>query len=639
MAQIANGQPWARRLAELYESGISQVFALHFNTADYVGNSPLMLREYLSRVTFQKRDVVVIYNPAVGITFAEPEMRRKFDELVGLGGKPDQAVLALAKLTGTPTADTGSNPRPLPRKPEEALSLLTTLLRSSEAQTAVIIEYTESVVPAGDYATMSVADRVTVVTLLEWARDPAIIRAGGVVTLITRNLADLHESLRAVGSRIEAIAIPLPDYEERIAYIQYYLETNEAHRREMIAAEAEAQTETIMGGRPADEDEEGQAEFARLIKQATQKLKTALEGALRLEMPVEVLAKQTAGLARIHIEDILLRAIYKGGLVSTELVSERKQSIIRTEYADVLEVLEPAFGFDAIGGHEMLKTFLRENVIRALKEGDAEVAPLGILLMGPPGTGKTALVIALARESGFNAVNLNLGRILGQYVGNSERNMERVLQAIEALAPVLVFTDEMEQKFQRSTGSDGGSRVGGNLFSRLMEFLADERHRGRIIWLAATNRPDLLDAALRRPGRFDVKAPLLIPTAEEWPDVMRALFIQTGITATLAIEELVPRLNGWTGAEAKTMLFKARQIARRNGRREVTQADVSCAMEVIIPSTSDIELMTALALANCSDLELLPDWAKAQARDRNKLSSVIDKTKSGEPSRRGRREL
>ena len=111
---IGNGQPWSRRLATMYQSGMADVFILHFNVSDYVGDSGLTLGEYCDQVLFRKRDVVVHFNTAEGITFARPGMRAIFDRAVGLDGEPDEALAALAALTGG-SAPTRRRRLPCPR--------------------------------------------------------------------------------------------------------------------------------------------------------------------------------------------------------------------------------------------------------------------------------------------------------------------------------------------------------------------------------------------------------------------------------------------------------------------------------------------------------------------------------------------
>jgi hypothetical protein len=122
-------------------------------------------------------------------------------------------------------------------------------------------------------------------------------------------------------------------------------------------------------------------------------------------------------------------------------------------------------------------------------------------MTGPAGTGKTAMAEAVAKEAGINCVILNPARIFGKYVGDTERNLDRALYAILAMAPVLVFIDEIDQSVSR--GASGDSGVSNRFFKRLMEFMSDTSHRGKVVFLAASNRPDLMDPALRRPGRFD----------------------------------------------------------------------------------------------------------------------------------------
>ena len=182
---------------------------------------------------------------------------------------------------------------------------------------------------------------------------------------------------------------------------------------------------------------------------------------------------------------------------------------------------------------------------------------MGVLMTGPAGTGKSAVAQAVAKESGVNAVSLNLARILGQYVGNSERNLEKALRAIKSLAPTIVFIDEIDQSVSR--GGSGDSGVSSRIFKRLLEFMSDTGNRGQVVFLAATNRPDLMDAALRRPGRFDKKIPFLIPDAEERLaifQVMAAKYEMAGKPSAAAIDST----EGWTGAEIEAAVVKAAEL-------------------------------------------------------------------------------
>ncbi|MFQ5614730.1 MAG: AAA family ATPase, partial [Anaerolineae bacterium] len=123
---------------------------------------------------------------------------------------------------------------------------------------------------------------------------------------------------------------------------------------------------------------------------------------------METVANATAGLSLLHVEDILLRAEATGSLTH-DLIWERKRDIIRTEFGDVLEIIEPRFGFDDIGGLQHVKDFFTRSVVRPLREGRKGRVPMGVLMSGPAGTGKSIVAEAVAKEAGVNAVHLRIG--------------------------------------------------------------------------------------------------------------------------------------------------------------------------------------------------------------------------------------
>jgi hypothetical protein len=183
--------------------------------------------------------------------------------------------------------------------------LLERLLRA-EARVAVILDYAETLLPAADLATMCEADRAALIMVQRWGRDAEIAAAGNLVILTTSTLADLHPVLRAASARIEAIEVPLPDLTARLAYCR------------QLAAES------------------GEGEVPRW------------------ELDPQALAVATAGLGLIHIQDIALRAQQEGTL-SRALVRERKAEIVASEFGEVLEIREPRFGLEAIGGLDHVK--------------------------------------------------------------------------------------------------------------------------------------------------------------------------------------------------------------------------------------------------------------------------------------------
>jgi AAA+ superfamily predicted ATPase len=569
--------PWVQELLDKYSSGVAHAFILHFNAFDYVvpGVSP---KSYLAKL-MAGRQIVAFYNRSEGITFALPAMREKFMELLGLGEPQDAALAALQSIQG-------AMPEDLPRSPGAALPLLERLLKLGDPEeklAAVVVDFAESILPAADIATMSAEDRTNLITVQRWGRDPDIVRSGNPVFLVTENLADLHASIRAASSKFEAIEIPLPDRDARLAFIEYYA-----------------------GTKPQ---------------------------AFEWKLSKEELANATAGLSLIHIEDIFLRAEQEGKL-TWELVRERKEDIIASEFGEVLEIMEPRFGWEMVGGLQHVKDFFTRSVIKPMREGRTSRVPMGVLMTGPSGTGKSVVAEAVAKESGINFVILNLARILGMYVGTSERNLEKALRCIESLSPCGVFIDEVDQSVQRGTAGDSG--VSNRIFKRLLEFMSDTGHRGQVIFLAASNRPDLMDAALRRPGRFDKKIPFLVPDEVEREAIFKVMLRKYGLGQVGSIPAFcITATEGWTGAEIEAAVVKAVEVAED---RDVSPHEaLAYAVQAISPSTADIEYMSLLAIQEVNDRDLLPPKYRQMLDDRQALQTKLQETRP--EAARGRREL
>jgi len=580
----SNGIPtWAKTWQRLYTSQVAHAFIFHFNVRD-VTLSGMRLPAYLTRVLSGSQtsdgqplmDIIVTYDRANGLTFPLESMRKTFTDVLGLG-QTDSAssdpMLALLGNQGQQSEDE------LPRRPGQVLPLLNTLLHETSVRSTVIINHPETLAPNADAAMLSPEDRESLITLSGWGSDPTLAAAGQCVILITETLGSLNPALVAASNRYESIIVDLPNLDGRWAYIAKL-----------------AQSE----------------EFEGIIWDVDQNR----------------LAQGTAGLGLVHIRDIILRARQTGTL-TWDLVKERKDSIIASEFADVLEMIEPSYGWERIGGLEHVKSFFARSVINPIRNGRYNRVPMGVLMTGPAGTGKSAVAVAVAKEAGVNAVSLNMSRILGQYVGNSERNLEKAIQAISSLSPTIVFIDEIDQTVSRSEGGDSG--VGSRIFKRLLEFMSDTQHRGKVVFLAATNRPDLMDAALRRPGRFDKKIPFLVPDATERESIIRVMARIYGLGELEEVpESLLSASDGWTGAEIEAAAIKAVELVEDEG---MTQFEaLTAAFNRLSPSTSDIEFMTLIAIKECNDTDLLPARYRKLLSDRNSLDKAIAGSKQGQRS-------
>ncbi|HEU5375560.1 MAG TPA: ATP-binding protein [Ktedonobacteraceae bacterium] len=589
---VRNGQPeWASELTIKYQSNISHAFLLHGNVQDYVaGLAGQTLKGYLTD-SFRARDLVVSWDRANGFTLPTQKMRQKFIEIAGIpvpnqpgaAQPPARSLASGLNRAATPAgADLAAILGKI-RSPSDALDALSQVLHwrppnwkpakdgAEEVEPfriAVILDYAESVAPATDAAAAE-NDRTALVTLSSWGRDRQINNYGHILVQIVNELSDMNERLRRSSARWEHIEIPFPTVEERAAFVQSLLDGDE----EMRLA-----------------DHLSTMEMARLC----------------------------TGLRYIDLEDILLRASFQGQAVDQRLIKRRKDEIVASEFAEVLRVVDVDWGFERLGGLEEVKRDLLETVVAPMRSGEVRVVPQGILLMGPAGTGKTQIAKALAGESKVTFVSLDLSKIFSKWVGATERSLERALEAIIAWRPCIVFIDEIDQAVGR--GESGDSGVSNRVFKRLMEVMSDTSLRGHVLWVAATNRPDLLDAALLRPGRLDKKIPILAPNAIEraailsvltqagFPDAKAKDFPGTDEYATLA-----GMMVDYTGAEIEGIVGKAVQLRARNRQLSIADA-LRQAFEKIIPTTQNITLMTRLALLHCNDLDLVPEEHRDLAR-------------------------
>ena len=190
-----------------------------------------------------------------------------------------------------------------------------------------------------------------------------------------------------------------------------------------------------------------------------------------------------------------------------------KKEMIERECQGLLEFLESPFTLDHVAGLDAVKAWLREDT-QLLRRGALHALPMGYLIAGRIGTGKTFLVQCWAGELGIPCVVFKNFR--DRWVGATESNLEKIFAVLRALGQVVVFVDEADQAAGRRESGDGDSGLSGRVYSMLAKEMSDTRNRGRIIWVFATSRPDLLEVDLKRQGRLDVHIPLFPPeTAEE----------------------------------------------------------------------------------------------------------------------------
>jgi len=247
------------------------------------------------------------------------------------------------------------------------------------------------------------------------------------------------------------------------------------------------------------------------------------------------------------------------------------------------------------------------RVAEAVRAGHRNRVPMGMIFVGPMGTGKTFVAEAFASESGLTCLKFKNFR--DRWVGSTEANLEKVLGLVDALGYVLLIIDEADRSLSAGE-SDGGTSS--RVIARLKEFMSDTTHRGRVVVLMMTNRPDKLDTDLKRPGRFDLKIPFFFPeTKEERHKILQAsgrknqLIFQDGVQLETAAEAT----DGYSSAELEAVLLAAATKATEAGFDAVRQEDVDAAVADVVPSRDArmLAFMEMLAVFESSSRRMLPE--------------------------------
>ncbi|MGH2480769.1 MAG: ATP-binding protein, partial [Ktedonobacteraceae bacterium] len=359
-----------------------------------------------------------------------------------------------------------------------------------------------------------------------------------------------------------------------------------------------------------------------------------------LDVRSDELARLTAGLTLRHIEDLLLLAAKQGGL-NRIAIKAFKDDIISSENSEIAEMLEPLNGgFQDIGGMEKLKTWFTREIIQPVRLGELADVPKGVLLTGAPGVGKTYIVRALAREIGFNAVELNMENVLGGIVGESEAKMKQFIAFCKQLAPVLVFLDELDQSDVARRGNTSGNPVASNLFSAMLRTMGDATLQGKIIWMFASNRPDLIDSAMKRSGRIDAIIPVRLPNESERRAILLAQAqTQKCTIAQDALDYVAANARKYSASDLAKIVQKSRKLTVGRKNRTILLADATAALKTVKASSpGEAEWYETLAIEACTDSDLL-EQSEIQLRENPKqLKAKLKQLAPGADEEREERE-
>lgn len=238
-----------------------------------------------------------------------------------------------------------------------------------------------------------------------------------------------------------------------------------------------------------------------------------------------------------------------------EAIREIPPSVMREVY-----VQKPDVKWDDIGGLENIKEELSEAIEWPLKYSnlfqEADVRPpKGILLYGPPGTGKTMIAKAVASTSEANFISIKGPELISKWVGESEKGIREVFRKARQSSPCVVFFDEIDAiASRRGSGESGDSRVTERLVSQMLTELDGLEDLKGVVVIAATNRPDMIDEALLRPGRFDRILEVPIPDRDGRKKIIKINLQKKPLSSDVNVEKLVQETEGFTGADIYSLI-------------------------------------------------------------------------------------
>lgn len=279
-----------------------------------------------------------------------------------------------------------------------------------------------------------------------------------------------------------------------------------------------------------------------------------------------------------------------------------KLRVTKQDFKNALKMVEPSamrevlieipnVKWTDIGGLEEVKQLLKEVVEWPLKNSQAFKnvgirPPSGVLLYGPPGSGKTMLAKAVANEAGTNFISIRGPELLSKWVGESEKHIRDVFRRAKQVAPAIIFFDEVDALAPRR-GLEAGTRVMENVVSQVLTEMSGLEELHNVIVLAATNRPDILDPALLRPGRFDRQ--IFVPTPDQ-KSRLEILKIHTKNMPLKGVDlkKLARETDGYTGADIEALAREAGLGALRENMKakDVTKKHFAMAIKKVRPSVT-----------------------------------------------------
>jgi len=248
------------------------------------------------------------------------------------------------------------------------------------------------------------------------------------------------------------------------------------------------------------------------------------------------------------------------------VITENTEITLNPKAMEISEDDTPGINYEDIGGLSEEIKKIREMVEIPLKHPEiferlGIEAPKGVLLHGPPGTGKTLLAKAVASETEANFILLNGPEIMSKFYGESEKKIRDIFESAEKNAPSIIFIDELDAIAPKR--EDVSGEVERRVVSQLLTMMDGLKSRGKVVVIGATNRPNSIDSALRRPGRFDREIEINVPSKEGRLSILKIHTRGMPLTKDVKLEDLAAVTHGFVGADLEALAKEAAMVVLR----------------------------------------------------------------------------
>jgi SpoVK/Ycf46/Vps4 family AAA+-type ATPase len=544
---------WVQEFAIKYGSKTANLYILHGNIRDFLPKETqegefifALIQKYIAEILFGNRDIIAFYDRSNGVSFCTENMERDYREMLGELYPEEDPVNFFST------------------DPEKSFFYLEKYFlkciprdRRTHCRMVLIIDYAETIIPNGDLLRFSDVDRYCLVTLNRWAANPIFAEGDISIIILTENLADLSSRLVTSPSTVK-VGVPFPSESIRASFLR-------------------------SKGR---------------------------EGKLNLErgLTPESIAAVTSGLNLMNLERLVLENHEdEDRPLTLNYLRLKKKEMIENEAGGLLEFMETGYSLDAVSGHDFVKKQFR-NAAKAIKRGDYGVLPMGYLIAGPVGTGKSFMVSAFAGEIGIPMVKF--GNFRSKWQGVTESNLEKVLNILKSMSPVAVMIDEADASLG-DRNQEGDSGVSNRVFAQIASFMGDTAYRGKIIWFLITCRPDLIPIDLKRQGRAEEHYALFYPeTDQEKVDLFEILIrkLKFGVHKFPAMDLFKKYRYEISGADIEAMLVRAKQRAAMDDRTMISKEDMEEVLTDFIPPAyeHEIRLQNLVAALECTSKKMVP---------------------------------